>query len=218
MELNELIENELNEKIPPGSLIKGTVTAQAPFGIFLDIGMDNTNAVVDIVEFLDIPPMAYHLHSFPRLGSRIEAVVLGVHANAYINQTIHQFKLSIKSSRLKEAYELLGQGAIKRIDLGTNRGRIIEKFPIGTLVTGTVSWINFSSVTLRSYSDHISGQIDFTEFLDEGEMDYSFYPLPNTEIETIVIGYTDDDRLKLSAKPSLLQKAREAKIQVEYNS
>ncbi|GAB3519041.1 hypothetical protein [Emticicia fontis] len=203
----ELIENELNEKIPPGSLIKGTVTAQAPFGIFLDIGMEDTNAVVDIVEFLDEPPMAYHLHSFPRLGSRIEAVVLGVHAYAY--PTMHQFKLSIKPSRLKEAHELLSQGTIKSIDLGTNRERFIKKIPIGTLLTGRVNWIMPSEISLSFHHKHTRGQIDFTEFLDEGEMDYSFYPMPNSEIETVVIGYTDSDQLKLSVRPSLLKKARE---------
>jgi len=210
MHSNELIENEINEKIPPGSLIKGIVTIHAPFGIFLDIGMENANAVVDIIAFVDEGGMDYR--NYPPLGTQIEAVVFGVHAREY--SWGHQFKLGLRPSLLKEAYEKLEQGLIKRIDLGSNRGRLIKKFPIGTLLTGTVDWIHFSHVRIRFHYDYesIYGQINFNEFLDEGEMDYSFYPLPLTEIETVVIGYTDFDQLELSAKPSLVKKAREAKI------
>lgn len=199
------IEDEVNQQFPEGYLLKGTVNFHCTFGIILDIGRDNIIGVIDCIEF-PVPEEGRIIYSlYPRLGTQIEAVILGYNSS-------QQIKLSLKNTRLQKAYDLLSQGLIKSIDLGSKRGKMIERFPIGSLVTGTVFMLNPSFVTINFSSDCILGEIDFTEFLDEGQIDYSFYPLLNTEIETVIIGYIDDNRLKLSVKPSLLKKAREEKI------
>lgn len=232
MTLTESIKKDINKKAPPGSLLKGVVTVHATFGIMLDIGLENVTGVIDLTDFLDEGKMNYSF--YPPIGTQIETVVIGaVVLNPY--SLSQQTKLSLKPSILKKAYERLTQSKIKIINLGTRSDKITQRPPIGSLIKGTVFIHTPFCVILNLLLDGILGRIAFTEFMDEGQMDYDFYPTLNTKIEAVVVayrnsmqydfyprinskvdsvvtGFSNYHELELSIKPSILKKAREKSI------
>ncbi|MBO2012923.1 hypothetical protein [Hymenobacter negativus] len=69
---------------PVGSPLTGTVVHQAPFGVFLDVGLPGVKVLLEIIHYADAPeydpanppaaPFAVH---HPALGETVTATVFG---------------------------------------------------------------------------------------------------------------------------------------------
>jgi ribosomal protein S1 len=73
--------DELQKALPRGSLVKGRVANVAPFGVFVDIGLDpRIPVLLEIIHFKVIEDEPGHRISHPRdypeVGEEIEARIL----------------------------------------------------------------------------------------------------------------------------------------------
>ena len=66
---------EAKQRFPVGRVVRGTVIAHCPFGIFVDLGDQVATGLVQITEFLDGGRMTPE--QYPAVGSMVTAVVLG---------------------------------------------------------------------------------------------------------------------------------------------
>ena len=86
---------------PIGSALTGTVTAQARFGVFLDVGLGSVCALLEIVHFADAPdfvpgapaPAQAYVVRYPAVGETVTGTVV-----AY-REANHQIAISAKPSR-----------------------------------------------------------------------------------------------------------------------
>jgi predicted RNA-binding protein (virulence factor B family) len=70
---------------PVGSRLTGTVVHQAPFGVFLDVGLGHVRALLELTGFADAPdyepgaplPAERIVLRYPELGEVVTATVLG---------------------------------------------------------------------------------------------------------------------------------------------
>lgn len=72
--------NKPNRTYRTGDIITGIVTYQAPFGIFLDIGIPDVRGLVergDIHDEYHSKPLPEYL--LPKLGETVTGIVLGQH-------------------------------------------------------------------------------------------------------------------------------------------
>ena len=89
--------NQVKSNYQLGELIYGKVEHHGPFGIFVNIGDDNTvRGLVQITDFVDSGDMTPEM--YPDIGSPIGAVVVG-----YTEDDRHQVWLSVKPSVLQKA-------------------------------------------------------------------------------------------------------------------
>jgi ribosomal protein S1 len=63
------------QRFAAGRVVRGTVTAHRPFGIFVDLGDPVATGLVQITEFLDSGRMTPE--QYPAIGETVTAVVLG---------------------------------------------------------------------------------------------------------------------------------------------
>ena len=71
---------------PVGSQLTGTVIHQAPFGVFLDVGLPGVKVLLEVPDYADAPaydptnpPAARFEAHHPGLGEIVTATVLGYH-------------------------------------------------------------------------------------------------------------------------------------------
>jgi ribosomal protein S1 len=88
--------NQVKSKYQLGELIYGKVEYHAPFGIFVDIGDDRVQGMVQITDFVDSGEMTSEM--YPKIDAKIRAVVVG-----YTEDDRHQVWLSLKPSVLQKA-------------------------------------------------------------------------------------------------------------------
>jgi ribosomal protein S1 len=77
---------------PPGARVTGTVQAQVPFGVFVNIPDSPFQGLIMLVHFKDGERMTKD--ELPPVGSRVSAVVLGH------KEFEHQIVLSVRPSDL----------------------------------------------------------------------------------------------------------------------
>lgn len=65
----------VQRRFPVGSVVRGTVTAHHPFGVFVDLGDPVALGLVQVTEFLDGGRMTPE--QYPAVGEAVTAVVLG---------------------------------------------------------------------------------------------------------------------------------------------
>jgi predicted RNA-binding protein (virulence factor B family) len=83
---------------PVGNRLTGTVVHQAPFGVFLDVGMGHVRALLELGGFADAPdyvpgapmPAERIMLRYPELGEVVTATVLGY------REGNHQIDISAK--------------------------------------------------------------------------------------------------------------------------
>ena len=63
------------QRFPAGRVVRGTVTAHHPFGIFVDLGDPVATGLVQITEFLDSGRMTPE--QYPAIGETVTAMFLG---------------------------------------------------------------------------------------------------------------------------------------------
>lgn len=85
---------QIKAQFPVGTRVRGTVQHHAPFGFFVDLG--GARGLVQIVDFMDDVRVTIDL--YPRVGSEIEAVVLG-----HTDERRSQIVLSMRPSALRDA-------------------------------------------------------------------------------------------------------------------
>jgi len=73
--------DELQEKLPRGSRVKGRVRSVHPFGVFVDIGLDpRIPVLLEIIHFKVIEEQPGHRirspEDYPKIGDEIEARIL----------------------------------------------------------------------------------------------------------------------------------------------
>ena len=94
--MNNPFWNQVKSKYQLGSLIHGKVGHHAPFGIFVDLGDDTVQGIVQITDCIDSGDMTPEM--YPDIGSPIGAVVVG-----YTEDDRNQVWLSVKPSVLQKA-------------------------------------------------------------------------------------------------------------------
>lgn len=94
--MNDRFWNQVKSKYRLGELIHGKVQHHAPFGIFVNIGDEKAQGLVQITDFVDTGDMTPEM--YPDIGSPIGAVVTG-----YTQDDRNQIWLSVKPSVLQKA-------------------------------------------------------------------------------------------------------------------
>ncbi|MDB9509788.1 S1 RNA-binding domain-containing protein [Kamptonema animale CS-326] len=103
--MNDRFWNQVKSKYRLGELIHGKVQHHAPFGIFVNIGDEKVQGLVQITDFVDTGDMTPEM--YPDIGSPIGAVVIG-----YTQDDRNQIWLSVKPSVLQKALVHLKMPAI----------------------------------------------------------------------------------------------------------
>lgn len=103
--MNDRFWNQVKSKYRLGELIHGKVEHHAPFGIFVNIGDEKVQGLVQITDFVDTGDMTPEM--YPDIGSPIGAVVIG-----YTQDDRNQIWLSVKPSVLQKALVHLKMPAI----------------------------------------------------------------------------------------------------------
>lgn len=80
------------------------------------------------------------------------------------------------------------------------------KYPVGSLLTGTVERHFPFGIFLDIGHPLVKGLVQIIDFLDEGTMTEELYPSIGTEVKAFVFGYaTWNNQIKLGMKPSQLK-------------
>jgi ribosomal protein S1 len=91
------------QRFPAGRIVRGTVTAHRPFGIFVDLGDPVATGLVQITEFLDNGRMTPE--QYPAIGETVTAMFLG-HTDEGRKQVWLCMRPSILQSRPNPALHL----------------------------------------------------------------------------------------------------------------
>jgi predicted RNA-binding protein with RPS1 domain len=84
--------DEIQRKLPVGSLVSCRITRHAPYGVFAKISGVPFNGLIEITDFKDEGRMT--VDEFPAVGSTLTAVVLG------FKESGHQVWLGVRPSQI----------------------------------------------------------------------------------------------------------------------